>query len=151
MWPLANCLPTPKSECPPEGRSIRCVCEFLFFYFCLHWVSIAALGLPLVVASGGLLSRYGAWASHYGGSSCFSSMGSQAQAQQLWGTGLVAPQHMESSRTGDRTRVPCIGSWILNHWTTREAPVCVYVRSEGSDVYSVSSPLPYIQSMFKKL
>ena len=27
-----------------------------------------------------------------------------------------------SSPTRDRTRVPCIGRWILSHWTTRAAP-----------------------------
>ena len=27
-----------------------------------------------------------------------------------------------SSWTRDRTRVPCIGRWIPNHWTTREVP-----------------------------
>ena len=27
-----------------------------------------------------------------------------------------------SSRTRDPTRVPCIGRWILNLWTTREVP-----------------------------
>ena len=26
---------------------------------------------------------------------------------------------MESSQTGNWTHVPCIGRWILNHWTTR--------------------------------
>ena len=30
---------------------------------------------------------------------------------------------MESSRTRDRTRIPCIGRWILNPWTTRKALV----------------------------
>ena len=34
--------------------------------------------------------------------------------------GLVAPWRMESSRIRDRTQVPCIGRWVLNHWTTRE-------------------------------
>ena len=28
---------------------------------------------------------------------------------------------MEYFQTRDQTHVPCIGSWILNHWTTREA------------------------------
>ena len=31
---------------------------------------------------------------------------------------------MESARTRDWTHVPCTGRWILNHWTTREAPHC---------------------------
>ena len=40
--------------------------------------------------------------------------------QQSWCTGLVAPRHVESSQTRDRTCVPCIGRRILNHWTTRK-------------------------------
>ena len=39
----------------------------------------------------------------------------------MWLTGLVAPRHVGSSRTRDRTRVPCIGRRILNHCATREA------------------------------
>ena len=38
----------------------------------------------------------------------------------MWRTGLVAPQHVGSSRTRAQTRAPCIGRWILNHCTTRE-------------------------------
>ena len=34
---------------------------------------------------------------------------------------------MGSSQTGDLTCVPCIGKWILNHWTTREAPHRVFL------------------------
>ena len=34
--------------------------------------------------------------------------------------GLVAPRHVGSSRTRDRTCVPCIARRILNHCTTRE-------------------------------
>ena len=45
-----------------------------------------------------------------------------AQAQQLWLMGPVAPRHMGSSQTRARTRVPCIGRQILNHCATREAP-----------------------------
>ena len=33
---------------------------------------------------------------------------------------LVAPQHVESSLSRDRTHVPCIGRWTLNHWATRK-------------------------------
>ena len=35
--------------------------------------------------------------------------------------GLSAPRHVEASRTGDRTHVPCTGRQILIHCTTREA------------------------------
>ena len=48
--------------------------------------------------------------------------GSREQAQQLWHTGLVAPRHVGSSRTRDRTCDPSIGRRILNHCTTREVP-----------------------------
>ena len=47
--------------------------------------------------------------------------GSKVLAQELWLAGLVAPQHMGSSWTKDRTDVPFIARWILNRWTTREA------------------------------
>ena len=47
-----------------------------------------------------------------------------AQASVGMCSGLVAPSHVGSSQTRDRTRVPCIGRRILNHRTTRE----VYVR-----------------------
>ena len=33
---------------------------------------------------------------------------------------LHAPRHVGSSRTKDRTHVPCVGRWVLNHWTTKE-------------------------------
>ena len=39
---------------------------------------------------------------------------------KLWQTGLVAPQHAESSQTKDLARVSCIGSRILIHCATRE-------------------------------
>ena len=41
----------------------------------------------------------------------------------LWFVGLVAPRHMESSRTRNPTHVPCIGRRILNHRTAREIQV----------------------------
>ena len=36
---------------------------------------------------------------------------------------------VESSQTRDRTRVPCIGRRILNHWTNRELPSCLTLYS----------------------
>ena len=36
--------------------------------------------------------------------------------QQLWCMGLVTPQHVESSWTRDRTRVPCLSRWILSRY-----------------------------------
>ena len=63
----------------------------------------------------------GARASHYRGLSCCGAQAPDAQAQQLWFTGLVAPRHVGSPQTRARTRVPCIGRQILNHCATREA------------------------------
>ena len=52
-----------------------------------------------------------------------SSCGSRALECRLSRrTGLVAPQHVGSSWTRDRARVPCIGRRILNHCATREVP-----------------------------
>ena len=45
-----------------------------------------------------------------------------AQAQRLWRSGTVAPQHVGSQFSGDQTHVPCIARQVLNHWTTREVP-----------------------------
>ena len=38
-----------------------------------------------------------------------------SRAQKLGSTGLVAPWHVGSSWTRDKTHVPCIGGRILNH------------------------------------
>ena len=117
-------------------------------FFWLRWVFIAARGLSLVAASRGysLLQCTGfslqwpllLWSTgsrHAGFSSCGSCgtwaqqlrlVGSRAQAQQLWCTGLVALWHVGSSWTRARTRVPCIGRQILNHCATREAPRCYF-------------------------
>ena len=65
------------------------------------------------------LSSCGAWTQQL----CF--LGSRAQNQELWHTGLVAPQHVGSSWTKDQTCVPCIGRQILNHWT-RDVPTYIF-------------------------
>ena len=50
------------------------------------------------------------------------SMGSGAQAQQLWCTGLVAQRHVGSSPIRDWPHVSCIGRWVPHHRAPREAP-----------------------------
>ena len=114
---------------------------YLFIYFWLRWVFVAARGLSLVVVSGRYSSLRCAGFSlrwrlllRSTGSRCmgFSScstwaqqlwlVGSRTQAKQSWRTGFVALRHVGSSRTRDRTRVPCIGRQILNHCVTREVP-----------------------------
>ena len=78
-----------------------------------------------------LLSSCGVQASHYSGFCCraqvlgaqqLTVMGSRAWAQLLWPRALVTPRHVGSSHTRDLNCVLCIDRWILNHWTTREAP-----------------------------
>ena len=91
--------------------------------------SFAAGGLFLAVGSGAALSLRSVASSCSSFSCCGAgAVGSRASvvqhvAQRLWLMGTAhgcAPRHVGSSPTRDRTRVPCIGSWILNHWTTRE-------------------------------
>ena len=49
----------------------------------------------------------------------------------MWLTGLAAPRHVGSSRTGARTRVPCIGRRISNHCATREALSLTFCSCSG--------------------
>ena len=90
------------------------------FFLNLFILFLAVRGLSLVAASGGHSSSR--CAGLYHGLSCCGAQAPDAQAQQLWLTGLVAPWHVGSSQTRARTRVPCIGRQILNHCATREAP-----------------------------
>ena len=55
---------------------------------------------------------------------------SGAHPQRLWCVGLAALQHVGSSRMRDWTIVPCIGRWILNHWTCREVLVNPFLDYE---------------------
>ena len=121
------------------------------FIFLLLWVFVAARGLSLVTASGGyswlrcagfslrwLLLLQSTGSRRMGFSSCstwasvvavheLSSCGLRALERRLSScgacTGLVAPQHVGSSCTRARARVPCIGRQILNHCVTREVPI----------------------------
>ena len=36
----------------------------------------------------------------------------------------VVALHVESSWIRDQTCVPCIGRWVLHHWTTRVVQLC---------------------------
>ena len=81
-----------------------------------------------MLRAGATLHR-GARASHYRGLSCCGAQAPDAQAQQLWLRGPVAPQHVGSSQTRARTRVPCTGRRTPNHCTTREAPPVIFNNS----------------------
>ena len=88
---------------------------FLFLYKFIYFILfLAALGLRCCTRAFLWLRQVGA--------TLLAVHGLQACGlQQLWCTGLVAPRHVGSSQTRSRTRVPCIGRWILNHCTTSEA------------------------------
>lgn len=54
--------------------------------------------------------------------SIYSSSALGPWLQELQRVGIVAPLYVGSSRThGMEPHVPCFGSWIINHWTSREA------------------------------
>ena len=93
---------------------------YLFIYFWLCWVFGSCEGF-LQLRQVGATLHHGARASHHRGLSCCGAQAPDAQTQQLWLTGLVAPRHVGSSQTRARTRIPCIGRQILNHCATREA------------------------------
>ena len=94
---------------------------YLFIFGCVG-SSFLCEGFLQLRRAGATLHR-GARASHCRGLSCCGAQAPDAQAQQLWLTGPVAPRHVGSSQTRARTRVPCIGRRIPNHCPTREARV----------------------------
>ena len=98
------------------------------------WLWFLCEGFPQLWQAGATLHR-GARASHYRGLSCRGAQAPDAQAQQLWLTGRVAPRHAGSSQTRARTRVPCIGRQILNHCATREAPNWLFLIGCSEKAY----------------
>ena len=86
---------------------------------------------PLQLRQAGATHHRGARGSHRHGLPCCGAQAPDAQAQQLWLTGPVAPWHVGSSQNRARTRVPCIGRQIPNHCATREAPRCLIYSHLG--------------------
>ena len=107
--------------------------QWLMFFFCNYlfylwpcWVFVAVAQALSSCSEQRLLSSWGARTSHcsdisYGaqilGCTGFSSYGSKASCSKDL-----------SSQNRDRTRVPCIGRRILNHWTTREVPFLMFLK-----------------------
>ena len=121
---------TPQSGSPPLSE-FTYFAYFLLFCFkyraafvwwggggALLWVFGAVCALSLVVESRSFSLR------------CLLLLrlhGSRVPGLQLlWHMGLVAPQHVGSSRARDWTHVSCIFREILNHWTTREVPFACF-------------------------
>ena len=118
-------------------------CKFIYLfiiYFWLHWVFVAVCGF-LQLQRTGVTLHCGVWASHCGGFSCFRARALGAQtsvvvAHGLRSCGLWALERKLSSCGPQaqllcgmwdlpgpraRTRIPCMGRWILNHCAIREA------------------------------
>ena len=110
----------------PPGKSLNSFFFFLSLIFKFIYGCVGSSFLRegfLQLRQVGSTPHRGARASHYRGLSCCGAQAPDAQAQQLWLTGLVAPRHVGSSQTRARTRVPCTGRQTLNHCATREAPI----------------------------
>ena len=86
---------------------------YSFMYFCLCWVFITASGGYSLVGVRKLLIVVTSPVGEHG-------------LQQLWHPGLAASQHVGSSRTRDRTCIPCISRQTLNHRATREVQYTVF-------------------------
>ena len=108
----------------------------LGLHFCVTAFSSCGKWGPLFIAVRG--------PSHYRGLSCCGAQAPDAQAQQLWPTGLVTPQHVGSSQTRARTRVPCIGRQTLNHCATREALFIFFMVASGLSCGTRDLSLRYV-------
>ena len=121
--------------------SFRCTGKWFSLYIYIYFFKFISLFLFGCVGSSflckgflqlwqaGATLHHGARASHYRGLSCCGAQAPDAQAQQLWLTGPVAPRHVGSSQTRAQTRVPCIGRRTPNHCATREAPIYIFFKN----------------------
>ena len=107
----------------------------VYFYFCLHWFLIGALGLPLVAASEGcsldavhgrlivlapLIAEHGllyTWAS-VAAANRLRSLGALVVVR---GLSCPAACGIFPGQGTNQCRVFCTARRILNHWTTRDA------------------------------
>ena len=111
----------PRAGINPSPLHWKADSFYLFIYLWPSWVFVAVCGLSLVVVSmGPLLPTCSMQSSYCSGFSCcraqalgclgFSCYG--MWAQQLWLSGLLALQHVESSQTRDGTHVHCTGRFL---------------------------------------
>ena len=57
--------------------------------------------------------------------------------------GFAAPEHGGASRTGDRTRVLCIGRWSITDWIAREIPRKGLLCKLPSEQFMRSQHIPW--------
>ena len=67
-------------------------------------------------------------------------------AQKLLCTGLAALRHVEYSRTGAQTCVPCIGRGLLTHCPTREVHGYFSLHMSFFPVKLIAGPLLKLNS-----
>ena len=150
-WVLIRCLKLEQSPCDDEKRSRawysgrngdtvftgpldHAIGTFVFcIYFWLCWALVAPWAF-LWLWRAGQPSSCGASAPHCGGFSCLGPglqarglqsswlLGSRAQVQKLWLTGLAPLQCMGSSQPRDRTRIFYTARCILYYWASSEVP-----------------------------
>ena len=127
--------------CREHSRTVICVsvsfhCSGISILECNRWVAWWFHVHDCVLFLAALGHSCSAWLSLAAGGSvglpCRGSSGFRAQAsgrwlQQLWRTSLAALQRVESSQTGNWTRVSCNGRHPLNHWTAREF-LCILLK-----------------------
>lgn len=89
--------------------------HYFYFYFIYFFLKFF---LIYVRCGGSLLLCMGF--SSRGFSYCW------ARARFLRCSGLAGLQHVESSRSRNRTHVPCVGRQTLNHCATREVPHIIF-------------------------
>ena len=82
--------------------------QYVGFPFSLHWIFVTGHGLFLVVVHGGF------------------SLVVALRFNCPVACEILVPQ------SGMEQAFPCMGRQILNHWTTREVPKCVFLASDFS-------------------
>ena len=51
-------------------------------------------------------------------------------------------------RSGIKLWVPCIASWILNHWTTREVPTFLFILKNNHNILKTSAVFILLSNSF---
>ena len=98
------------------GLSSILSCALIFLKKMLHGLFSSCCKEDYsLVASCGLLTEVASLRAERGALRHKGASGCGTQAQQFWGTGFVAPQHVGSSWIGDRICVSFTGRQILQH------------------------------------
>ena len=106
------------------SRLIVVLCVWIFMGACCYLQAFSCCGEQASCCGG--FSCCGAQSLHVQLSVAVAHGLWSAQALVVVACDFVNPRHVGSSQTRGRTHVPCIGRRILNHWTTREVPACMF-------------------------